>query len=138
MSTISGESAGARALPVFIRSSDPVEVGQQPGRFDFPFAQDRGEVGIGTIEQADQQMFDLDIVVSAQSRNASRRLEGTTANIVQASDQWLELYRAHGLSRFFQDIFPGGPAERTDYPATSVRSTREYSIADDDQCLSSL
>ena len=87
-----------------------VEVGQQAGRFDIPFAQDRGEVGIGTIEQADQQMFDLDVVVGSQSRNAGRCLEATTADIVQASYQWLEFYRAHVFLVSSWDIIPGGPA----------------------------
>jgi hypothetical protein len=55
-------------------------------------------------------MLDLDVVVGAQSRNASRRFEGSTADIVQTSDQWLQLYRAHVFLVSFWGIIPGGPA----------------------------
>ncbi len=76
ISTMSGESAGARALPVFMRSSDSVQVSQQAGRVDLPAPQDRSEIGIGLIEQSDQEVLDLDVVVSSKSRRASARPRG--------------------------------------------------------------
>jgi hypothetical protein len=81
-------------------------------------------------------MLDLDIVVGSQRRDAGRSLEAATADIVQASYQWLEFYRAHVFLVSSWDIFPAD-RRRTDYPATSVQSTREYSIGEDDQCVSS-
>ena len=65
---------------------------------------------IGAIEQADQQMFDLDIVVGAQSRDAGGRFEGAAADIVQTSDQWFQLYRAHLFLVSSKDVVPGGRA----------------------------
>ncbi|HTK76057.1 MAG TPA: Clp protease N-terminal domain-containing protein, partial [Gemmataceae bacterium] len=44
------------------------EVGQQARRVDFPPTQDRGHIGIGAIEQADQHVLDFDVVVGAQRR----------------------------------------------------------------------
>ena len=74
---------------------------------DVELAQDRGKVGIGAIDQAEQQMFDLDVVVGAQSRHAGGRFEGAAADIVQTSDQWFQLYRAHLFLVSSKDISPG-------------------------------
>ena len=95
ISTISGESAGRAGVAGLHPVERAGEVGQQAGRLDLPSAQDRGEIGIGFIEQSDQEMFDLDIVVGAQGGRASRCLERAAAHVVQASDQWFQLYWAH-------------------------------------------
>ena len=87
-----------------------IDVRQQACRLDVPLAQDRGEVAVGAIEQADQQMFDLDVVMGTQSRSASRRFEGAAADIVQTSDQWFQLYRAHLFLVSSKDISPGEAA----------------------------
>jgi len=110
ISTISGESAGAARVAGLHPVERPVEVRQQAGRLDVPLAQDRGEVRIGAIEQADQQMFDLDVVVGTQSRGAGRRFEGAAADIVQTSDQWFQLYRSHLFLVSSKDVVPGGRA----------------------------
>jgi hypothetical protein len=55
-------------------------------------------------------MLDLDVVMGSQRRDASRGLEATAADIVQASYQWLEFYRAHVFFVSFWNINPGGPA----------------------------
>jgi hypothetical protein len=46
--------------------------------------------------------------VGAQSRNASRHFEGTTTDIVETSDQWFQLDRAHLFLVSSEDIVPGG------------------------------
>jgi hypothetical protein len=52
----------------------------------------------------------IDIVVGAQSRNASRRFEGTMADVVETSDQWFQLYRVHLFLVSSKDVVPGGRA----------------------------
>ena len=110
ISTMSGDSDGARALPVFIRSSDAVEIGRQTRRIDLPMAQDRGDVGVGAVEQADQHMLDLDIVVGPQGRQACRTLQRSPADVVQPSDQRLQLNRGHELLISSQDGLSRRPA----------------------------
>ena len=72
---------------------------------DLPPTQDRGKIGIGFIEQSDQEMFDLDIVVGAKGGRAGSCLERATAHVVQASDQRFQLYWAHCLSSPW-DVIP--------------------------------
>ena len=41
---------------------------------------------------------------------ASRRFDGTMTDIVETSDQWFQLYRAHLFLVSSKDIVPDGPA----------------------------
>jgi hypothetical protein len=58
------------------------------------------------------------------------------ADIVETSDQWFQLYRAHLFLDSPRTSFPVD-GRRTDYREPSSHWTREYSSGDDGQCVSS-
>ena len=66
------------------------------------------EIGVGTVEQADQQMLDLDIVVRSKRRRSGCRFEGAAAHIVQTADQRLQLNWAHVITSPW-DVTPAEP-----------------------------
>ena len=84
------------------------QICQKARRLDLTLAQDGGDVGIGAVQQADQEMLDLDIVVGAQRCDSGCRFESATADVVQTSDQRLQLYRAHVSLVASEDVVPDG------------------------------
>jgi hypothetical protein len=66
-------------------------------------AQDRRDVGVGAIQQAHQHMLDFDVVVASQGSEACCTFQGSTTDVVQPSDQRLQLNRGHELLISSQD-----------------------------------
>ena len=131
ISTMSGESAGARALPVFIRSSDAVEVGRQraPDRPPTCAGSPRTRCRYDRAGRSADARFRR-CSECADAVTPAAAFQSATADIVQSSDQWLQLYRAHVVPRFHpRTVFPAERAASPDYPARSVRSDKRIFAA---------
>ncbi len=97
-STISGDRLGARALPVFIRSSARLRSIAKPALVDLVLAQDRRNVAVGRIEQLHQPVLDLDVVMGARQGQPRGGFERPPARLVQSTDQRLQVYCRHRIT----------------------------------------
>ena len=82
----------------------PADIGQQPRRIDFPAPQDGGDVSVGPVEQADQHVLDFDVVMRPQRCRAGGGFERAAADIVETSNERLQLDRAHVILASSWDI----------------------------------
>ena len=63
------------------------EVGGEPRPIQRVVLHDEREVGVGDVEQFDEEMLDLDVVVRAREAKSSRAFEGATRGGVQLTDE---------------------------------------------------
>ena len=128
-----GRQRGARALPVFIRSSARVEVGQQarPGRSRSGAGSRRGRYRTYRAGRSADARSRHCSGCGQRSRRPRPRARG--GRLVQASDQRFQLYWAHvffiPLGRHSRRT--GGALNPRNYRATSARSTREFGLSRD-------
>ena len=87
-----GERAGVRALPVFSRSRARVtslakrEASISKRRRIFE------EVGVGRLQDLQEDVLDLDVVVRPGEAEAGRPLESLAAGVVESTDQGLQVH----------------------------------------------
>ena len=59
-------------------------------------AQDRGDIGVGAVDQTVQEMLYLNVVMAARQSHAGRGFKRTAAGIIQPPDQRFQINCGHG------------------------------------------